>query len=37
LLLEHGAQPADTDGNGKTATDAAPSAWIRELLSTRRS
>jgi ankyrin repeat protein len=37
LLLEHGAQPADTDANGKTAIDAASSAWIRDLLSTRRS
>jgi ankyrin repeat protein len=35
LLLEHGAQPADTDAKGKTATDAAASAWTRDLLSTR--
>lgn len=33
LLLQHGARPTDTDGNGKTVETAATSTWIRELLS----
>ena len=32
LLLQYGAQPTDTDANGKTVEAAAASAWIRELL-----
>ncbi len=32
LLLEHGASPADVDGNGKTVAAAASSDWIRQLL-----
>ena len=32
LLLEHGAEPTDVDAKGKTAMEAASSAWIREVL-----
>jgi hypothetical protein len=32
LLLERGAHPADTDAKGKTAAQAATSAWVRDLL-----
>lgn len=35
LLLEHGASPSHTDGNGKTVAAAATSDWIRDLLGTR--
>ena len=35
LLLEHGADPADTDAHGKTVAAAASSDWIRDLLGTR--
>ena len=34
MLLDHGARPTDTDANGKTAADAASSAWISRLLDT---
>jgi ankyrin repeat protein len=32
LLLEHGANPTDTDANGKTVAAAASSDWTRKLL-----
>ena len=32
LLLEHGANPTDVDGTGKTVAAAASSDWIRRLL-----
>jgi hypothetical protein len=32
LLLERGARPTDKDGRGKQVIDAAPSEWIRDLL-----
>ena len=33
LLLERGARPTDKDAHGKSADQAAPSEWIRALLS----
>jgi ankyrin repeat protein len=35
LLLEHGANPTDVDGKGKTVAAAASSDWIRRLLGSR--
>lgn len=32
LLIERGASPGDKDGRGRQVTDAAPSEWIRDLL-----